>query len=215
MGRSCFHNGRTRIICLRAGAWPNHAFGGRAETCRKYKSDAIQELRSGVASRSELMSLSRRYALSLVALGLTLPSTSARGQTSDAAKRFIGTWRLVSIANANGEKDPLRGGHPKGLIIYDAYGDMAVQIMPDRERPKFAVNKATPEEAQAALLGYTAYFGTYSVDPVASTVTHHRQGNINAGAIGDYVRGYEFIGDDKLILRPLETQNRLTWERVK
>jgi hypothetical protein len=73
--------------------------------------------------------------------------------------------------------------------MYDPYGNMAVQIMPDRERPKFAVNKATPEEAQAALLGYTAYFGTYSVDPVASTVTHHRQGNINPGGIGDYVCG--------------------------
>ena len=131
------------------------------------------------------------------------------------AKRFIGTWRLVSIVNAKGEKDSLRGANPRGVIMYDAYGNMAVQIMPDRERPKFEFNKATPEEAQAALLGYTAYFGTYSVDPVAGTVTHHRQGNINPAGIGDYVRRYEFVGDDKLILRPLETQNQLTWERVK
>jgi hypothetical protein len=99
--------------------------------------------------------------------------------------------------------------------MYDAYGNMAVQIVPDRDRPKFAANQATAEEAQAALLGYTAYFGSYSVDPLAGTVTHHRQGNINPGAIGDYVRRYEFAGDDKLILRPLESQSQLTWERVK
>jgi hypothetical protein len=167
------------------------------------------------------MSLSKRYAISLVALvalvalGLASPFNSARGQASEVAKRFVGTWRLVSMVNAKGEKDPLRGANPRGLIMYDAYGNMAAQIMPDRERPKFEVNKATPEEAQAALLGYIAYFGTYSVDPVAKTVIHHREGNINPGAMGDFVRRYEFVGDDKLILRPLENDNQLTWERVK
>ena len=40
---------------------------------------------------------------------------------------------------------------------------MAVQIMPDRNRPKYAA-QPTPEEAKAALIGYTAYFGTYTVD---------------------------------------------------
>src|SRR5215468_9273337 len=138
------------------------------------------------------MSLSRRHAVSLIALGLTLTFNLAHGQATEVAKRFIGTWRLVSIVNAKGEKDPLRGANPRGVIMYDAYGNMAVQIMPDRGRPKFAVNQATPEEAQSALLGYTAYFGTYSVDSVANTVTHHRQGNINPGSIGDYVRRYEF-----------------------
>ena len=38
---------------------------------------------------------------------------------------------------------------------------MAVQIMPDRNRPKYAGAQPTPEEAKAALTGYTAYFGTY------------------------------------------------------
>jgi Lipocalin-like domain len=161
------------------------------------------------------MSLFRWHAVTLMALGLTLQFNPVHGQGSEVARRFIGTWRLVSIINANGEKDPLRGPNPAGLIMYDPYGNMAVQIMPDRERPKFASNQATPEEAQTALLGYTAYFGTYSVDPGASTVTHHRQGNINPGAIGDYVRRYQFAGDDRLILQPLESQNQLTWERVK
>jgi len=130
------------------------------------------------------------------------------------AKRFIGTWRLVSITR-DGKPDPDRGEHPTGLIYYDGTGRMAVQIMPDRARPKFAGPQPTPDEARAALIGYTAYFGTYSVDERAHTVTHHREGNINPGALGDFVRRYEFAAGDRLILMPVESQNRLTWERVK
>ena len=42
-----------------------------------------------------------------------------------------------------------------------------------------------------------------------------REGNINPGALGDFVRRYEFAAGDRLILMPVESQNRLTWERVK
>jgi hypothetical protein len=83
---------------------------------------------------------------------------------TEKAERFVGTWRLVSVLNSKGEIDSVRGPKPTGLIIYDAHGNFSVQIMPDRERPKYALNKATPAQAQAALLGYTAYFGTYSID---------------------------------------------------
>ena len=54
---------------------------------------------------------------------------------------------------------------------------MSVQIQPDWERPKFSFGKSTPEQAKAALQGYTAYFGTYSVDEKTATLTHHRAGN--------------------------------------
>jgi hypothetical protein len=74
---------------------------------------------------------------------------------------------------------------------------------------------ATGQEAKAALIGYTAYFGTYTVDVQAGTVTHYRKGNINPGAITDVVRRYEFVGDNRVILNPAENPaNKLTWERV-
>jgi hypothetical protein len=158
------------------------------------------------------MRLNRR-ALALVAICAVLPLAAASAQ-DDIAKRLVGTWRLVSIVDANGKPDPNRGTRPTGVIIYDAHGNMAVQIVPDRERPKFAPNKATPEQAQAAVLGYTAYFGTYSVDPKAGTVTHHRTGNIT-GSLGDFVRRYEFVGENRIVLRPVESGTQLTWERVK
>ncbi|MGA7772979.1 MAG: lipocalin-like domain-containing protein, partial [Pseudolabrys sp.] len=111
--------------------------------------------------------------------------------------------------------NPDRGRHPTGFIVYDRSGNMAVQIMPDRNRPKYAGAQPTPEEAKAALTGYTAYFGTYTVDVQAGTVTHYRKGNINPGAITDVVRRYEFVGNNRVILNPVKNPaNKLTWERV-
>src|ERR1700733_10252177 len=88
----------------------------------------------------------------LIALILCL-GAGARGQSagsSDVAKHFIGTWRLVSIEGGNDQAAATRGPHPVGLIYYDNTGHMAVQIMPDRVRPKFAGAQPTGEEAQAA-----------------------------------------------------------------
>ena len=152
----------------------------------------------------------------LVVMSITrLGCDSASGQTADdAAKRFVGMWRLVSITTS-GQVNPDRGPHPTGFIVYDRSGNMAVQIMPDRNRPKYAGAQPTPEEAKAALIGYTAYFGTYMVNVQAGTVTHYRKGNINPGAITDVVRRYEFVGDNRVILNPVENPaNKLTWERV-
>jgi hypothetical protein len=128
------------------------------------------------------------------------------GQTapaSDEAKRFIGTWRLVSDSST-------------GLMYYDGFGNMAAQVMPNRARPKYAGAQPTPDEAKEALTGYLAYFGSYSVNERAHTITHHRKGNINPGQIGDdAVRRYEFVPGDRLILTPIDSGNRITWERAR
>ena len=73
----------------------------------------------------------------LVVMSITrLGCDSASGQTADdATKRFVGMWRLVSITTS-GQVNPDRGPHPTGFIVYDRSGNMAVQIMPDRNRPR-------------------------------------------------------------------------------
>ena len=149
----------------------------------------------------------------ILALVQSLTGQSGISQTADA-KRFIGTWRLVET-RADGKPDPVRGLHPTGLIYYDATGHMAAQIVPEGERRAFAGTDPTAAEAQTALRGYTAYFGTYSVDERAHSVTHHREGNINPGALGDFVRRYEFLPGDRLVLTPMENHNRLVWQRMK
>lgn len=140
----------------------------------------------------------------------------AQSRNSDA-KQLIGMWRLVSIVDMKGEKR--LGENPTGLIVYDASGKMSVQIMPGTPRPKYAGAQPTPDEAKAALNGYGAYFGTYTVDKKSRTVTHNLEGSINPGNIGvSWVRRYEFGPKNRitLITLPLtETSWRLVWERVK
>jgi hypothetical protein len=131
---------------------------------------------------------------------------------SEVAKRLHGAWRYVE-ATLDGKPPPGRGTG-KGLIYYDPSGMMVVQVAPDRERNK-AGSEPTPEEAKNALTGYIAYFGTYTIDEAARTVTHHRQGSVQPGDVADLVRGYEFEGDDRLILQPPGSTYRVVWERIK
>jgi len=162
-------------------------------------------------------------AASVLVLAVLAGAQSERPPASGAAKRFVGMWRLVSFELGNEEAARARGAHPTGLIVYDASGFMSAQIMPDRARGRFSGPASsaftgpqpTPVEALDAISGYTAYFGTYTVDEGAGTVTHHRHGNVNPGAPADVVRRFAFVGEDRLSLIPLETENsRLLWERV-
>lgn len=139
----------------------------------------------------------------------------ARPATRPVVARLVGTWRLVSF-----QSDSLtmasRGTRPTGLLMYDATGHMAVQIQPDRRRASWPQRQLpTPQQALDAVKGYAAYFGTYSVDERAHTVTHHREGALNFDFV-DYVRRYEFDANGRLILLPVDRpENRLVWERVK
>ena len=130
-----------------------------------------------------------------------------------SASPFVGTWRLLSFTGTD-----RAGAHPTGLIYYDSTGHMAAQIAPDRVRPSWPANAPpSPEQARDAIAGYVAYFGTYTVDERAKTVTHHREGALNMFAV-DLVRKYEFSGDGRLTLTPLERENaslQLVWERVR
>jgi hypothetical protein len=140
------------------------------------------------------------------------PNPDRDRPNGEAAKRFLGAWRYVG-ANVDGKPRPGRGANPKGIIHYDPSGHMSVQVAPDLARRKSGT-EPTPDEAKAALDGYIAYFGTYSVDEHARTVTHHRHASVQPGDVADLVRGYEFAGD-RLILRPLGTAHEVVWERIK
>ncbi len=133
-------------------------------------------------------------------------------RSQSAVQRLIGSWRYVG-STLDAKSLPERGASPKGIIIYDAYGYMACHVAPDRDVTR-AGKEPTGEEAKAALADHIAYFGTYSVDERAHTVTHHRQGSVQPGDKGDVVRGYEFVGD-RLILRPVGTTREVIWERIK
>ena len=97
----------------------------------------------------------------------------ARGQKGPLAKRIVGAWRLVSV---EGQPRNWRFyDHPTGLIVYDASGTMSVQIANRTGRRKFAGGLAagTQAEKAAAFDSYFSYYGTYTVEEAAGTVTHH------------------------------------------
>ena len=151
----------------------------------------------------------------LIALVLALSVvTEARSQPvqGEAAQRLVGVWRYVGTW-IDGKPRPNRGANPKGYIFYAASGAMAAQIAPDRVNP-MAGATPTPEEAKAALADYVAYFGTWSLDERAGTVTHRRVASVQPGPLTEYVRTYEFKGD-RLILRPVGTTQEVVWERMK
>jgi hypothetical protein len=159
-----------------------------------------------------------------------VPAGAAQSQASasDRAK-FVGTYSLVltEAKDDAGKWAPTRNFNSIGFITYADTGHMGVHIMP-RVRARFTSNQPTPEEAQAALRGYTAYFGTFSVNDKEKLVTHHRAGHLDAGA-PDFRRYYDFVPDprnpsggfERLILTPQpanggkeQARSRLIWERM-
>ncbi len=141
---------------------------------------------------------------------------------SDRAK-FIGTYRLITTEvkdAASGEWVRRPNFNSIGFITYADTGHMGVHIMA-RSRKRFASNPPTGEEAQAALRGYTAYFGSFTVDDAGQFVVHHRFGQINPGGTVDAKRFYDFEGE-RLTLTPAPADGsgkekatvRLVWERL-
>lgn len=158
-----------------------------------------------------------------------LAATSAA--PDDLSKKFLGAWRLVSIEGSQPGL-PNNFDRPTGIIIYAPSGHMSVNIARKADRKPFApynvgVAAATTEEKAAAFDSYSAYYGTFTIDAKAGTVTHHMQGNLIPGRQGtDNVRWFDFQGPDRLLLTPVEDGKggtlarkdatyRLLWERLK
>lgn len=111
--------------------------------------------------------------------------------------------------------------------MYDASGRMSVQISSQADRKSFGAGKATAEQKAAAYDSYLAYYGTYTVDVKAGTVTHHLEDRLQPGGRGaEYVRYFELQGSDRIALMPVEDGKggtiprkeatyKLTWERIR
>ncbi len=181
--------------------------------------------------RERILDPMKRLATFLLIL-FCLGAAPAAPQQDDLAKRFVGAWRLVSV---EGVPPGLPGNlydRPTGLIIYSASGRVSAQLVAKADRKPFAAFNqgrvsATTEEKAAAFDSYNAYYGTYTVDAKAGTITHHLEGSLIPGREGIYnVRWFEFRGDDGLLLIPVEDGKggvlarkdaayKLLWERVK
>jgi hypothetical protein len=162
-------------------------------------------------------------------LAASATPTAPAGQPQQTiAEKFIGTWRLVSV-EGNSPMRTVRYDHPSGLIIYDRSGWMITNIAVHGERKPFAggLSAGTVEEKADAFDSYLAYYGTYTLDEKAETVTHHLTDHSYPGYRGrDNVRWFEFQGDNRIVLIPTEDGKggsinrkdatyKLTWERIR
>jgi hypothetical protein len=141
------------------------------------------------------------------------------------ATQLIGTWRLISMTSETSDSPITRpfGDAPLGLLIYDAAGNVAVQLM-SQDRPAFVsgdFRRGTDAEVRAAYEGLNCYFGTYTVAEAARTVTHHVRGASLPNRQGtDLVRRYTLDGNHLILSAPPTLMggallnNVLVWERV-
>ena len=120
--------------------------------------------------------------------------------TQSTSRSLVGTWKLDAYEDrfADGRVEYPYGKNPLGLLIYDKFGNMAVQIM-TRPRSKVASGdetKITVEEKIALFDSYTAYFGKYSVDWKRLILTHKVFGDLSDVYVGtNQKRPFELRGN--------------------
>jgi len=114
-----------------------------------------------------------RTSFIIVLLSFVL-SGVALGQQRSAKDTIVGAWTLVSVTSEtdDGKKGEPFGSSPKGLIIFSNDGHFSL-FQSRAEMPKIAANdraKATPEEAKTIVASSIAYYGTYSIDDLWSSI---------------------------------------------
>jgi hypothetical protein len=120
------------------------------------------------------------------------------------SQTLIGTWRLVSREDrtASGERriDPGLGADPIALLVYDRGGNFAAQFMKRDRRGAASTSGASAPNNSAAVGGYDAYFGSYTVDDAAGTVTQRLLGALSAENVGMVLtRSMQVLGDELVI----------------
>jgi hypothetical protein len=150
-----------------------------------------------------------------------------------AVEQLAGGWRLVSRVTIGPDGkalvDPGLSPTPSGVLIYDRFGHVAAQLSrPGRTVEMLADEcraaqkiKGTNDTAQT-VLGYDAYFGTYTVDEKAGVVTHHLESALFPGDIGKSIKRNFLVSGDTLTIKFRTTladgtpvERTLVWARMK
>ena len=121
------------------------------------------------------------------------------------AAQLIGTWQLVSREDrtAAGERriDPSLGADPVAILIYDAAGNFAAQFMKrERGTAEEGVTRQASANNSAAVNGYDAYFGRYTVDEASGSVTQVLEGSLSPGDVGKVVTREMRVHGDSLTI---------------
>jgi hypothetical protein len=136
-----------------------------------------------------------------------------------------GAWRLDSRidVDASGTRrpEPSLGEDPVALLIYDRAGHFAAQFM-KRDRSVLAPDTAAsgPNNSRA-VGGYDAYFGGYTIDDAAGTVTQRLDAALSPEHVGATLTRAMRVEGDRLFIEiatahadGVPVTRTLSWTRV-
>jgi hypothetical protein len=127
--------------------------------------------------------------------------------TANLAAAILGIWKLKSREDVDDTGqiriDPFLGQDPLGILCFTP-GYFAAQFMKrDRSRPEDMAQRVQAQNNTVGINGYDGYFGTYSIDEIAGTLTTHLEGSISPDNIGNiYVRNARVVNNELIIHLP-------------
>jgi hypothetical protein len=136
-----------------------------------------------------------------LAMAVCAPSLAASAQETPD---FVGSWRLESWNQADGTpRCSEEEGSVSGQIVYTSDGHMSAQLG-CAEIDLGNIDDLSPQDVRRRLSRrHLSYYGAYTLQESAGTVTHHVMGSSNVGMVRtDQVRSFVFEGNDRLVLSP-------------
>ena len=150
---------------------------------------------------------------------LSLYAAMASSHAAPDAAAFIGSWKLVSYEDrdSSGASVYPYGKAPAGLLIYDATGHMAIQILttPPPDVANDDWDRFTIKEKVALWDAYTAYFGGYEVDSGRKVVIHLAEADLSRLHIGRHEERHYQLAGDRLILTETWAQSGKAWSGTR
>ncbi len=149
---------------------------------------------------------------------LTLPPPSPT-----LARDMLGVWLLRSREDydAQGTRhiDPFLGANPMGILTFAPH-HFAAQFM-NRDRSTVPAEGPAGANNSAAVNGYDAYFGTYTLDVAAGTMTTTLEGSVAPANVGLVLTRVVRVVGDRLYIQLATTTpgglaviRMLLWERA-
>jgi hypothetical protein len=125
---------------------------------------------------------------------------------SVSSETLTGTWRVVRYSRGAYEDSSYRfpfGAKPRGYLVYDSTGHVFFQVLrPSAYDSLLSLSgKLPPDSTVVRLLsGSTAYFGTYVIDKVQRTITHHIEGEfLPVRGLLEIANSYRRSGDTLIL----------------
>jgi hypothetical protein len=127
--------------------------------------------------------------------------------TANLAAAILGIWKLKSREDVDDTGqiriDPFLGRDPLGILCFGPSHFAAQFMKRDRSQPENVAQPVQAKNNTAAVNGYDAYFGTYSIDEIAGTLTTHLEGSISPANVGNiYIRNARVVDNELIIQLP-------------